>query len=830
MTNERTVKFLNYSLNVYQLLFFGVVLCYVITLLITFRDYGITIDEPSHAYYGKHIVHWYLSGFEEDDFLNAGNMLFYGGLFDTLVHPLTVISPFDIHDTRHLCNALVGLLGIVATYKLGAYLGSPLTGLLAALFLIFTPRFYGHSFNNPKDIPFAVCYIWGLYYLIQSVAELPDLSGKTLLKTAVAIGLTMAVRVGGFILLFYMGLVFFVRYVQLGWQTKPIRHQVLVWGKQYVFQVLSIALIAYVLMLLFWPRALIDPFVYPFHVLRVFSNFTYYVTTFFEGAEITWIEIPWYYVPKWLSMIVPEFVFVGLLLGVVWCVMRRERMGFNGVSLKWYLLVFASLFPPMYAVAIGSPLGDGLRHFLFIYPSVAILSSSGVTAFVRYVESIWIRRCVVGVMGMLMLMVVWDMVRLHPNQYIYFNRLVAGGLAEASKGYQTDYWENSYKQGVKWLDIHYQPKLGRRLRVGGASDNVQYLLDASRYEFVPVPEPELMDVYMSTTRADGHRMVPGEIIKTIDQDGVPLLYMIRPDSTYNNDPFFIDHVDRLIKLAWRYDKNNDLESAVAAYEEIIDSGYPSVVIYNNLSENYIRLGNYNKGEYFARKAIELNVDDAKAHLRLGMALVYQNRQKEAEGSFQKALALAPDMVIIYRNYGALLVALKRWDEVESLSKKAFEIDPLDEQILYFLAQSQRHQGKLEEAYQSIARSISVSSLNAKYQAEYINIGTSFFIKNHFDRALEIYEKIIQLNPDIPIVHFNSGIVLSKLGRDKEAAGAFRKVIELNPEDRDALIKFGNLSEKLNRYRDAVWAYEKLLPFFSENQELRKRIQLLEQQM
>ncbi len=120
---------------------------------------------------------------------------------------------------------------------------------------------------------------------------------------------------GGFILLFYLGLVFFLRYVQLGWQNKPLRDQVWVWGKQYVLQVLGISLIAYVLMLLFWPRALIDPFVYPFHVLRVFSNFTYYVTTFFEGAEITWIEIPWYYVPKWLSMIVPEFVFLGLLCG-----------------------------------------------------------------------------------------------------------------------------------------------------------------------------------------------------------------------------------------------------------------------------------------------------------------------------------------------------------------------------------------------------------------------------------------------------------------------------------------------------------------------------------
>ena len=151
--SQKTIQLMGKTLSLWKGLFVVLVFIQLVLVIFTSRDYGITIDEPPHAYYGKHIVHWYLSGFEEDDFLNAGNMLFYGGLFDTLVHPLTVISPFDIHDTRHLCNALVGLLGIVATYKLGAYLGSPLTGLLAALFLIFTPRFYGHSFNNPKDIP-----------------------------------------------------------------------------------------------------------------------------------------------------------------------------------------------------------------------------------------------------------------------------------------------------------------------------------------------------------------------------------------------------------------------------------------------------------------------------------------------------------------------------------------------------------------------------------------------------------------------------------------------------------------------------------------------------
>jgi tetratricopeptide (TPR) repeat protein len=769
--SQKTIQLMGKTLSLWKGLFVVLVFIQLVLVIFTSRDYGITIDEPPHAYYGKHIVHWYLSGFEEDDFLNAGNMLFYGGLFDTLVHPLTVISPFDIHDTRHLCNALVGLLGIVATYKLGAYLGSPLTGLLAALFLIFTPRFYGHSFNNPKDIPFAVCYIWGLYYLIQSVAELPDLSGKTLLKTAVAIGLTMAVRVGGFILLFYMGLVFFVRYVQLGWQTKPIRHQVLVWGKQYVFQVLSIALIAYVLMLLFWPRALIDPFVYPFHVLRVFSNFTYYVTTFFEGAEITWIEIPWYYVPKWLSMIVPEFVFVGLLLGVVWCVMRRERMGFNGVSLKWYLLVFASLFPPMYAVAIGSPLGDGLRHFLFIYPSVAILSSSGVTAFVRYVESIWIRRCVVGVMGMLMLMVVWDMVRLHPNQYIYFNRLVAGGLAEASKGYQTDYWENSYKQGVKWLDIHYQPKLGRRLRVGGASDNVQYLLDASRYEFVPVPEPELMDVYMSTTRADGHRMVPGEIIKTIDQDGVPLLYMIRPDSTYNGDLFFASVFDRNFRLGWYANKANDLQMAIRAYRRIVAAGEADAVVYNNLAGS----------------------------------LVMSQEFEEAAKIYKKAVAVQPNYLKAKINYASVLMELRQFEASREILEAVVLQHPTHFQALRNLGLALYEGGHSQDAVSIFEQAIQIQP---QVSDVYSHLGLAFLAQRDTTAALQAFEKVEMGQENWYFAHIHLASLLQERGDFEAAEKTYRHLIQFSAGQIDAYEKLGSLLLVQKRLIDATCLLER----------------------
>ena len=41
---------------------------------------------------------------------------------------------------------------------LGMRFGGGLCGLISMLLLFFSPRFFGHSMNNLKDIPFAVGY------------------------------------------------------------------------------------------------------------------------------------------------------------------------------------------------------------------------------------------------------------------------------------------------------------------------------------------------------------------------------------------------------------------------------------------------------------------------------------------------------------------------------------------------------------------------------------------------------------------------------------------------------------------------------------------------
>src|SRR5439155_1350574 len=83
---------------------------------------------------------------------------------------------------------------------------------------------YGQMFNNPKDIPFAVGMVWATYYMVRMVPALPRPPLGLLAKLGVAIGMTMGVRIGGLLLLCYLGLLLALNG---GWRTIVARRPVL---------------------------------------------------------------------------------------------------------------------------------------------------------------------------------------------------------------------------------------------------------------------------------------------------------------------------------------------------------------------------------------------------------------------------------------------------------------------------------------------------------------------------------------------------------------------------------------------------------------------------
>lgn len=109
----------------------------------------------------------YSSSFRDTRALSFVNLYMYGGGFDMAAALLAKVLPFDLFETRRLMGALVGLIGLFATWRLGRRIGGARAGLAALMLLAARPLYYGHMFMNPKDAPFAVAMVVFLLGLVR---------------------------------------------------------------------------------------------------------------------------------------------------------------------------------------------------------------------------------------------------------------------------------------------------------------------------------------------------------------------------------------------------------------------------------------------------------------------------------------------------------------------------------------------------------------------------------------------------------------------------------------------------------------------------------------
>ena len=89
---------------------------------------------------------------------------------------LAKISPFDLLETRRLLGALVGVLGLAATWRIGRHLGGPLAGLIALALARNLPALLRPHVFNPKDAPFAAAMAIRLLGLVRVLANIRGLA------------------------------------------------------------------------------------------------------------------------------------------------------------------------------------------------------------------------------------------------------------------------------------------------------------------------------------------------------------------------------------------------------------------------------------------------------------------------------------------------------------------------------------------------------------------------------------------------------------------------------------------------------------------------------
>lgn len=479
------------------------------TVLLTFTHYGVTWDEELQSRYGMAIADYYISGFKDMHFTQIYNLYFYGGMFDGLAAFIEPHLPYDIYDVRHLLNAFFGLLGLWGTWRLGRFLGGDLVGLLALVLCAAAPSYYGHIFNNPKDIPFAAGIVWTIYFMSRYYAK-PQ--ARTLIKIGIVLGLTLGIRVGGAMILAYwllpMGVV----------SLRPLlqsRNIITIKSVSYdlflkfwrVF--LPVALLAYAIMLFCWPWAQLNPIANPLKALSEFSNFPQDVEVLFDGQTYRSTKLPWTYVPLYFGIQLPEILL--FLLAAALLLLPRIWGRFTLAQKQSFaLLSMMAAFPIVYAVLAHPALYDTVRHFTFAVPLLCVIAAlAGLEMLSLYIgmfNSPRAKRIASGFLAAGFLFFVGIqahlMARLHPYEYIYVNSF-AGGVQGAFGRYETDYWGASFKEAAQRLQKYVEAEGGvpagkiYDIAICGPWDSAMIYLPPN---FKPVIANEPAEFFLSTTR------------------------------------------------------------------------------------------------------------------------------------------------------------------------------------------------------------------------------------------------------------------------------------------------------------------------------------------
>ena len=440
-----------FSARLYDRLAVSVLLVLSVCAALTFRDYGLGWDDYTHSEYGDLLLAYYSSGFTDRRALTFVNLYMYGGGFDLLSALAAKVLPFGGFETRRLMGAVVGIIGLAVTWRLARRLGGPLAGLLALVLLATTPMFYGHMYMNAKDGPFAVAMCVLLLAILRAIDEYPKPTRGTVIFLGFALGLVVGTRIlGGIAALFVIAPLALL----VGHDAREHGVRTGLRRLGWFVLVLSAGLpLAYLVMGLLWPWSVLEP-LNPVRAIAYFSHFFEKPwRELYEGMPISVPEMPASYVPRLLALKLPETVLILALAGCVGIIYAATRTSIEVRKRAGLLLILcAAVVPVAYAMISRPALYNGLRHFVFIVPPIAVIAGIACAWGLEWLRARGTAAVICGVTALALglTMTVRDMVQLHPYQYAYFNSL-AGGVRGADRGYMLDYWGLAFKQATDQL-------------------------------------------------------------------------------------------------------------------------------------------------------------------------------------------------------------------------------------------------------------------------------------------------------------------------------------------------------------------------------------------
>ena len=602
----------------------------LVLMLVLSKNAGISCDEVLHYDHSVSVYNYFASHGKDQSALNTPvtNLKYYGQSYDDIV---TILGKWlrieNIYGFRHLMSSFAGWLAILVTALFAIWLTDYKAGILVLIMFAVSPTFIGHTQNNLKDIPFALAYISGTFFTLKFLVSGRKNSYRDLIFLTVSIAFSISIRAGGLLSVCYLFFFFFIFYILKFLRERKID---IVEIRNKFLWICCITVVSWFLSILLWPYALQGPVKNVIESYRVMAHFPSTFRQIFEG-KVEWSDfMPWYYLPKSMLITIPIAVLTGVAL---FCISGKFKLK-SEKTLLFGLVIFSVLFPIIFVIWEKSNIYSSWRQFLFLYPAIVLLASTGYLRFYEYLENRYLKW---GMAVVLVLLSVHPLRFMSGNPqfyYLYYNQLT-GGLKGAYSNYETDYYYVSQTDASKWL-IDYLKKKDVQGKVKvKATYSVEWLfhnhpeIETSYFRYEERSQSDwdyaiVANRYISPYQLRKNIWPPANSIHIVYAGKIPVCAVIERKSKDDYSGY----------VALNEGKNRE---AIGYFEKALKVDDRDEMIFYNFAAALFNDGQYHKADSLLKKGLEINPDFEPILMYLGNIARSQKKADEAIGYYEKVI-------------------------------------------------------------------------------------------------------------------------------------------------------------------------------------------------
>jgi|GEM_PF-2170569 len=424
----------NLSEKTEWLVFFGLAV-YLFAALFLVRDYGMNPDSQKNFREGEMNLNYILTG-QVDEFILEWQM---HGTYIFMAADLSKrllcdrLHLYDATAARHIILPFMTAFFLVFLFYFVRRHWDALHGLAAVGVLLTFPYFWGHSFNNLKDMPLLIFFSLSIMSFVQWTATraLRYFYGFFILW-----GCALAIKTYAFYIPVLLIVWMLVRPKGREAKGRLFRRGLI------LHAIAGLSMTAVIVLVLYAPA-----------FWGVGNKLSFLGTWHEHVRHISWGHSTPYNLNSFVQVFfrTPLLVLIFALIGLIEAVKECRRFPLYSLLLIW-------LFVPLAIPCFPRTLiyHNGMRLFMVFLVPFCLLSAVGIARFARFLAKRLKANAKMLFAAAVSLTIgtsLWGVVSTHPYQTTFFNAL-AGGLKGAQKkniADSWDYWLNSYREAERWI-------------------------------------------------------------------------------------------------------------------------------------------------------------------------------------------------------------------------------------------------------------------------------------------------------------------------------------------------------------------------------------------